>query len=189
MMRSIAVTAKDESIYLPVMAEVSKVEQVTALEKVFTLKLPVGYSLGNAPGQFVEVSLLGIGEAPISISSSPSRSNGTFELCVRQAGDLTNAMHHLEPGQELGIRGPFGHGFPIDNMKGKDMLFVAGGLGLAPLSAACRVLVANTVPGKRFRSICEVAVRFRLTCEWEVSWICVGRPIGAAPEVPSRRSP
>ena len=77
MMRSIAVTAKDESIYLPVMAEVAKVEQMTSLEKLLTLKLPAGYSLGNAPGQFVEVSLMGIGEAPISISSSPSRSNGS----------------------------------------------------------------------------------------------------------------
>lgn len=143
MMRSIAVTAKDESIYLPVMAEVARVQQLTALEKLFTLKLPAGYSLGNDPGQFVEVSLLGIGEAPISISSSPSRSNGTFELCVRQVGDLTNAMHRLEPGQQLGVRGPFGHGFPIDKMKGKDMLFVAGGLGLAPLRSLINQVLDN----------------------------------------------
>ncbi len=77
--------------------------------------------------------MLGIGEAPISISSSPSRSNGTFEMCVRNVGDLTNAMHNLEPGALLGIRGPFGNPFPIDKMKGRDVLFVAGGLGLPPL--------------------------------------------------------
>ncbi len=133
MMRSTLVTAQDESIYLPVMAEVFKVEQMTELEKLLTLKLPQGYSLGNKPGQFVEVSLLGIGEAPISVSSSPSRSNGTFELCIRRAGDLTGAFHRLEPGQDVGIRGPFGNSFPIDKMKGKDILFAAGGLGLAPL--------------------------------------------------------
>jgi sulfhydrogenase subunit gamma (sulfur reductase) len=76
---------------------------------------------------------MGIGEAPISISSSPSRSNGTFELCVRRVGDVTNALHGMKPGEVVGVRGPFGHGFPIERMKGKDILFAAGGLGLAPL--------------------------------------------------------
>jgi sulfite reductase subunit B len=115
------------------MAKLLQVEQMTELEKMFTLELPGGRGLGNEPGQFVEVSLFGIGEAPISISSSPSRSNGTFELCVRRVGDVTSAMHALEPGSVLGVRGPFGHGFPIEKMKGKDVLFAAGGLGLAPL--------------------------------------------------------
>lgn len=122
-----------ESVYLPTMARLIKVEPMTQLEKLFTLELPNGGSLGNEPGQFVEVSLFGIGEAPISISSSPSRSNGTFELCVRKVGDLTDALHQLEPGAFLGIRGPFGQPFPIGKMKGKDILFAAGGLGLAPL--------------------------------------------------------
>jgi sulfhydrogenase subunit gamma (sulfur reductase) len=106
---------------------------MTESEKLFTLELPHGQSLGNEPGQFVEVSLFGIGEAPISISSSPSRSNGAFELCVRRVGDVTSAMHGLEPGDVLGVRGPFGMGFPLDKMRGKDVLFAAGGLGLAPL--------------------------------------------------------
>lgn len=123
----------EESIYRPVMAHLHKVEQMTELEKLFVLELPEGKSLGNEPGQFVEVSLFGIGEAPISVSSSPSRSNGTLELCVRRVGDVTNAMHNLQPGDALGIRGPYGKPFPIAAMKGKDMLFAAGGLGLAPL--------------------------------------------------------
>ena len=122
-----------EQVYLPTMARLQKVEQLTALEKLFTVELPDAASLGNEPGQFVEVSLFGIGEAPISISSSPSRSNGNFELCVRRVGDVTNAMHQMEPGGLLGIRGPFGNPFPVADMKGKDVLFAAGGLGLAPL--------------------------------------------------------
>jgi sulfhydrogenase subunit gamma (sulfur reductase) len=133
MLQSVIATAREESVYLPVMARVLKVEQMTALEKLFTLQLPGGRSLGNDPGQFVECSLMGIGEAPISISSSPSRSNGTFELCIRRVGDLTGALHNLEPGDVVGVRGPFGNGFPIGRMRGKDMLFAAGGLGLAPL--------------------------------------------------------
>jgi sulfhydrogenase subunit gamma (sulfur reductase) len=126
-------SAHDNSVYIPTMAQLLKVEQMTAAETLFTLELPEGDSLGNEPGQFVEISLFGIGEAPISVSSSPSRSNGTFELCVRNVGDVTKAMHQMEPGAIMGVRGPFGHSFPIDEMKGKDVLFAAGGLGLAPL--------------------------------------------------------
>jgi sulfhydrogenase subunit gamma (sulfur reductase) len=120
------------SMYIPSPAKIVKVEQLTALEKLFQVELPVGQSLGHDPGQFIEVSLLGIGEAPISISSSPSRSNGHFELCVRKVGDVTAALHNLKAGATIGVRGPFGHGFPVDKMRGKDIIFAAGGLGLAP---------------------------------------------------------
>ena len=132
-MQSIIATAREESVYRPVMARLLKTQQMTDLEKLFTVELPEGRSLGNEPGQFVEISLFGIGEAPISITSSPGRSNGTFELCVRQVGDVTSALHQLEPGAVMGVRGPFGNGFPIDKMRGKDILFAAGGLGLPPL--------------------------------------------------------
>lgn len=123
----------NESIYLPQPARIVDIRQMTALEKLFTLELPGGLSLGHQPGQFVEVSVPGVGEAPISISSSPSRSNGTFELCVRRAGDVTGMLHRLQIGDMVGVRGPFGHGFPIERFRGKDILFAPGGLGLAPL--------------------------------------------------------
>lgn len=122
----------EESIYLPQPARIVDVRQMTALEKLFTLELQGGLSLGHAPGQFLEVSALGVGEAPISISSSPSRSNGTFELCVRRAGDVTGALHRMQASQVIGVRGPFGHGFPVERFQGKDILFASGGLGLAP---------------------------------------------------------
>jgi sulfhydrogenase subunit gamma (sulfur reductase) len=125
--------ADTEFVYLPTMARLARAEPMTELETLFLLELPDGRSLGNEPGQFVEVSLFGIGEAPISISSSPSRSNGSFELCVRRVGDVTNALHSLHPGTLVGVRGPFGQGFPVEKMKGRDVLFAAGGLGLAPL--------------------------------------------------------
>jgi len=121
------------SIYTPEMACITNVQQVTTLEKVFTIELPDGRNLGHDPGQFMEVSLFGIGEAPISITSSPSRSNGAFELCVRRVGDVTNALHGMKAGDKVGVRGPFGSGFPIEKMRGKDILFAPGGLGLAPL--------------------------------------------------------
>lgn len=121
------------SIYAPIFAPIIDIQQMTKLEKLFTIDLPEGISLNHKPGQFVEVSVLGVGEAPISISSSPSRSNGSFELCVRQAGTVTKALHALKPGDSIGLRGPFGNGFPVHCFRGKDMLFAPGGLGLAPL--------------------------------------------------------
>ncbi len=132
--KSLAQFAESENhLFMPVVTRIKSVVQLTALEKVFTIQLPQGMSLDHRPGQFVEVSMLGTGEAPISISSSPSRSNGTFELCVRKVGDVTQAIHRLQPGDMLGVRGPFGRGFPYEKFRGKDILFAPGGLGLAPL--------------------------------------------------------
>jgi len=126
-------TLPESSIYLPTQSRILEVQPLTKLEKLFTIELPGGIALGHKPGQFVEVSLLGVGEAPISISSSPSRSNGSFELCIRRAGDLTSVIHRMTSGETIGIRGPFGRGFPFERFRGKDMLFAPGGLGLAPL--------------------------------------------------------
>lgn len=126
-------SAIEDNLYLPTFVEILKTEKLTELEKVFTLTLPNGKLLGHRPGQFMEVSILGVGEAPISISSSPSRSGESFELCVRKVGDVTSALHRLSPGDKVGVRGPFGRGFPIEKFRGKDMLFAPGGLGLAPL--------------------------------------------------------
>ncbi len=122
-----------DSIYMPVPARITAVQSLTPQEKLFTIELPHDLTLNHEPGQFVQVTVFGVGEAPISISSSPSRSNGTFELCIRKVGDLTKVIHRLERGDLLGIRGPFGRGFPIERFRGKDLLFVCGGLGMAPL--------------------------------------------------------
>jgi len=126
-------TLQQTSIYMPTPARITAVKDMTALEKLFTIELPSGYSLNHRPGQFVQISVLGVGEAPISISSSPGRSNGSFEVCVRRVGNVTNALHTLQPGAMVGVRGPFGRPFPVERFRGKDILFVPGGLGLAPL--------------------------------------------------------
>jgi len=86
-------------------------------------------------GQFLQVSLLGIGEAPISICSPPTQS-GSFEICVREAGNLTGALSRLRQGDPVWIRGPYGQGFPLADMGGQDLVFIAGGIGLAPLRSA-----------------------------------------------------
>jgi sulfhydrogenase subunit gamma (sulfur reductase) len=84
------------------------------------------------PGQFIQLSVPGGGEIPISPADLPS-SEGTLELCVRRVGHVTNLLHQARPGQRLGIRGPFGTGFPVREMAGSPVLLLAGGLGIAPL--------------------------------------------------------
>ncbi|MFW6102421.1 MAG: FAD/NAD(P)-binding protein [Chloroflexota bacterium] len=121
-----------KSLYLPRPARLIDVEALSRKEKLFRLRLEDGDALGHTPGQFVEVSVLGIGEAPISISSSPTRAP-VFELGVRVVGNVTQALHRLQPGDTIGIRGPFGNGFPISELEGRHLLFVAGGIGLFPL--------------------------------------------------------
>jgi sulfhydrogenase subunit gamma (sulfur reductase) len=83
-------------------------------------------------GQFAMISILGAGEAPFSISSTPSRP-GLLEFCIRRAGTVTGALFQLPENSLIGLRGPYGNGFPIEEMKGKDILIVVGGLGAAPL--------------------------------------------------------
>ncbi|HAF96606.1 MAG: oxidoreductase [Elusimicrobia bacterium GWF2_52_66] len=116
-------------------------KQMTAAEKWFDIQLEDS-ALDYEPGQFVQVELFGVGEAPISICSSPTK-RGSFELTVRAAGRLTKAMHALDKGAWLGIRGPFGKPFPVRLMTGNDLLFVAGGLGIAPLRSLINYVMAN----------------------------------------------
>ncbi len=120
-------------LYTPETATITRVGPLGKQEKAFGIRLDSGRSLGHRPGQFVQVSVFGVGEAPISVSSSPSRSNGSFELAIREVGSVTGALHRMEPGAKIGIRGPFGTSFPMWEMRGGDILFVAGGIGLFPL--------------------------------------------------------
>ena len=121
--------------YRPWPARITSITDITETEKLFEFRLTderIRDAFHHEPGQFVEVSLFGVGEAPISISSSPSK-RGFIELTVRRAGAFTQALHRMQCGDIVGLRGPFGRGFPFEDMKGHDILLVAGGLGIAPL--------------------------------------------------------
>jgi NAD(P)H-flavin reductase len=125
----------EQDLYVPEKAIIKEVRQLTKLEKLFTLELASGRPLGHDPGQFVQVAVLGVGEAPISITSPPS-DEPTFQLCVRKVGELTAKLHGLQKGDTVFVRGPLGKGFGEDAMnrlRGKHLLFVAGGLGYAPV--------------------------------------------------------
>jgi len=124
-----------ENIYLPRMATIQDMRTETIDVTTFRVTIDGSDGAGKLEyksGQFAEVSVLGVGEAPISISSSPTRPEA-IEFSIRRIGELTNALHELEPMDKIGIRGPFGNSFPLEEMAGKELLIIGGGIGLAPL--------------------------------------------------------
>jgi NAD(P)H-flavin reductase len=129
-------------LYIPRPAIIEDTTDLTYDTRLYRLRFQ---SEGDAehnymPGQFVQVSILGAGEAPISICSSPTK-HGCFELCVRKAGRVTGALASLKKGDEVGIRGPYGNFFPVEQLRGRPLLFVAGGIGLAPLRSVIRYVL------------------------------------------------
>jgi sulfhydrogenase subunit gamma (sulfur reductase) len=121
---------KQSDVFVPFYGRILEVREMTVREKYYKVELPK--PLGHQPGQFVMLSVPGVGEAPISISCGPRRDN-LLELVIRKAGSVTGVFHNLQVGQPIGVRGPFGHGFDLASFYGRDLLFVCGGLGLAPL--------------------------------------------------------
>lgn len=133
---------KGPDLFVPLPARIVGMRSLTPSEKLLMLVMDDGKPLGQQPGQFVQVSIFGYEEAPISVSSC-GRTDGAFELCVRRAGRLTTRLHAMEVGQKLGIRGPFGRGFPTGELEGKDLVFVAGGIGLAPMRSLIQHCLAH----------------------------------------------
>lgn len=136
---------KRENEYVPYPAKLAKKTKMTETETLFEFVFEdesVRDLFSYNPGQFVQVSVFGIGEAPFSISSTPTR-KGVLELGIRNTGDVTAAIHKLEIGAKVGIRGPYGNGFPMDKLRGHNLLFVAGGLGLVPLRSVINYVADN----------------------------------------------
>lgn len=131
-----------KDIYLPQLATVVKAEAMNVTERYLRLRMDDG-QFDYVPGQFVEVSVAGIGEAPITITSSPTQKDG-FELVIRKIGNVTNAVHNLSEGAKIGIRGPLGDGtYPVEEAKGKNLVFICGGLGLVPQRAFINYVLDN----------------------------------------------
>jgi len=134
--------AEMKDIYLPQLATIVKTEAMNVTEKYLRLSMDDG-RFEYAPGQFVEVSVGGIGEAPITISSSPTQKGG-FELIVRRIGNVTSAIHSLKPGDKVGIRGPFGRGtYPVEEARGRNLVFICGGIGLVPQRSFINYVLDN----------------------------------------------
>jgi NAD(P)H-flavin reductase len=120
----------DKNIYKPIRARLTDVIDESPLIKTFVLLPEDKFSFET--GQFIELSVDGIGEAPFTPSSSPLVKE-TLEVTVMKTGYVTNYMHMLKPGIFMGIRGPYGRGYPVDKFFGKEVLILGGGCGLAPI--------------------------------------------------------
>ena len=123
-----------EDTLIPKLGKVTDVRTDTPDVKTFRVVAPDGGKcFTHIPGQCAMLSIPGIGEEMFSITSSPTN-NEYIEFSIKKCGCLTNWLHMMEPGQTITIRGPYGNGFPVDTeLRRKDLLFVAGGIGLAPL--------------------------------------------------------
>jgi NAD(P)H-flavin reductase len=97
------------------------------------------------PGQFAELSIYGAGEAPISITSSPTQPN--MQFCIKRMGVVTTAIHHCRIGDIIGVRGPYGNTFPLEQFTGKNIVFIAGGIGLAPLRSLISYMLHDSHRG------------------------------------------
>lgn len=126
---------------IPLRGRIVKIVQETPDVKTFHVTTLEGEKpFTPKPGQLAMFSLPGIGEAMFSITSQGPQH---LELAIKDVGQLTSALHEVEEGQECGIRGPYGNGFPIDFCKGKDLLFIGGGIGLAPVRSLIKYCIEN----------------------------------------------
>ncbi len=125
-----------EQIYVPKFAKIEKITKET--EDSATFK--INYPCDNYPGQFLEISILGHGECPISICSN---SDSFVELCIRDVGTVTKAISELKKGDKIGVRGPFGKGYPMAEFEKKNIIVIGGGTGVAPLRGVIKYIENN----------------------------------------------
>ncbi len=129
---------------VPMVGVITDIRKETPDVKTFRVEAPEGGKLfEHKPGQCAMLCVPGVGEAMFSITSSPT--NKLFqEFSIKKCGVLTDYLHDLKVGDEIMVRGPYGNNFPVDTeLKGKNLLFVAGGIGLAPLRSVINYVLDN----------------------------------------------
>jgi NAD(P)H-flavin reductase len=133
------------NVYLPALARIAGIEEETRgarAIKTFRVEFPEGGAFDHACGQCAMLSLFGKGEVMISIASAPAVKDYK-QFSIMKSGRVTTALHDLKIGDVIGIRGPYGNQFPLDQWKGRDLIFVGGGVGLAPIWPVIQTAVAN----------------------------------------------
>ena len=124
----------EKEALIPAIGVITDIRVDTPDVRTFRVVTPDGKKpFIHIPGQCAFLSIPGVGEALFSITSSPTNTE-FMEFSIKKCGCVTSFLHSIEPGQYVTIRGPYGNGFPVESaFKGKDLLFIAGGIGLAPL--------------------------------------------------------
>jgi sulfhydrogenase subunit gamma (sulfur reductase) len=121
--------------YVPIRAKVKEIREDTSETRTFVISPEVSDAKSRfafRPGQFLQLTVFGVGEAPISVCSSPE-DLPLVQMSIRRIGTVTEAMHDIRVGDFVGLRGPYGNGWPVEKLKGRDVVLVAGGIGMAPL--------------------------------------------------------
>jgi NAD(P)H-flavin reductase len=127
-----------ENIYMPHIATITEIRQEATGErgiKTFKVRInddEVKKNFVHKPGQYALLSVFGVGESVISIASPPTWKD-FLEFTIMRVGNVTSALHMMNVGDVIGIRGPYGNGFPMDEFKGKNCIFIGAGVGIAPL--------------------------------------------------------
>ena len=125
----------------PLLGTVAGIKDLADDIKLFQINLN-GESFDYDPGQFAFVSAFGVGEAPFGLASTAART-AALEFAIQQVGTVTAALHRLEPGAVVGVRGPLGNSFPLERMAGKDIIVLGGGIGGAPLRPVIHTILDN----------------------------------------------
>ncbi|MCU0843574.1 MAG: FAD/NAD(P)-binding protein [Spirochaetes bacterium] len=124
-------------VTIPEIATIEEIRDEIREVKTFYLSIDnkdIWNNFKYRSGQFVMCTIFGAGEFAVSLPPSPE--NDRFHITVRTVGRVTSALHALKPGDKVGLRGPFGNGFPFEEFKGKNLVYVAGGIGLIPLRSS-----------------------------------------------------
>lgn len=133
------------NVYLPEMATIQEVVQETPNIKTFRLRFNNAERMKSftfEPGQVGQLSLFGVGESTFVINSPPTRMD-YLQFSVMKAGEVTSKLHGLRAGDQIGVRAPLGNAFPYEQMKGKDIVFIGGGIGMAPLRTLLLFMLDN----------------------------------------------
>lgn len=159
-----------KNVYRPITAEILEVVTETPTIKTFTVEPKE--DIGFKAGEFMEVTVPGVGEAPFTPSSSPSV-KGKIDFTIMNVGKVTDAIHKMDKGAIVGLRGPFGKGYPLDAWKGKEILIVGGGVGGAPLRALFLALVERLDDFKKIlycygaRTPQDIVYKNQIMGEWQ----------------------
>ncbi len=133
-----------DSALVPYLATLKQAVYLTPDVKLFTVELDnPSVKFDYQPGQFAFISAFGVGESPFGITSVAHRKEEGIAFAVRKVGTVSAALHELEPGEKLGVRGPFGNFFPMKDYKGKNMVIIGGGIGMAPMRPVINTILDN----------------------------------------------
>jgi len=133
------------SVLVPTLASILEVVDETPDVKTFRVKIDdeqAWEAFKQKPGQVAELSVFGAGESVISITSSPTQSE-YLEFSIKRCGVVTDIIHTMEAGDKIGVRGPYGNGFPVEEWKGKNLIIIGGGIGLAPVRSVLNYALDN----------------------------------------------